>query len=185
MSTKDSILELADAFIHDKGFNAFSFHDISKAIGIKTASVHYHFPTKTDLGVAIVKNHIERVKALKIARQDQDPLTKLESFLSIYTKVKSENRVCLVGSLATDLHTVDEEIKTELKSLTRLILDWVTEILEDGRSQHVFKFEGLARNKALMIITNMLASVQLTRLTDDPADFETIRTTLLKDLLKK
>lgn len=185
MSTRESILQLADTLIRDKGYNAFSFNDISKSIGIKTASVHYYFPSKTDLGVAIVKEHIERVKALKATVKDHDPVTKLERFLSIYTKVKSENKVCIVGSLATDLQTVDEEIKVELKALTKLILEWVTEIVQEGRTLRVFAFEGLARTKALMIITNMLASVQLTRLTDDPNDFETIKSTLLSELLVK
>ncbi|WP_428660689.1 TetR/AcrR family transcriptional regulator [Runella sp.] len=185
MSTRESILQLADTLIRDKGYNAFSFNDISKSIGIKTASVHYHFPTKTDLGIAIVRTHIERVTALRAAQKDQPPLKKLESFLSIYTKVKAENKVCIVGSLATDLLTVEEEMKSELKILTKLILEWVTEILEEGRTKKVFTFEGLARTKALMVITNMLASVQLTRLTDNPNDFEIIKSTILADLLHK
>src|SRR5687768_12422330 len=115
METRASIITVADRFIRDKGFNAFSYTDISKSIGIKTASIHYHFPTKTDLGVAILKEHINRLEALKIQLKNKSPMVKLEAFLSIYSKIKSENKVCLVGSLATDLNTVDQKIKRELK----------------------------------------------------------------------
>ena len=34
---------------------SFSFADLEAAVGIRKASVHYHFPTKADLGVAKTK----------------------------------------------------------------------------------------------------------------------------------
>jgi len=35
MTTKENIIDKADQFIRDKGYNAFSFKDISNDIGIK------------------------------------------------------------------------------------------------------------------------------------------------------
>ena len=75
MTTRDTIIQVADHLIRYKGFNAFSFKDISIAIGIKTASIHYHFPTKTDLGIATIKRHIERLEALKAELENKSPLT--------------------------------------------------------------------------------------------------------------
>ena len=81
---KESILKLADHLIKAKGYNAFSFHDLSKAIGIKTASIHYHFPTKSDLGIAIIQDHIRRLAVLKDSLAGKDPVTRLKGFFSIY-----------------------------------------------------------------------------------------------------
>ncbi|GAA4409348.1 TetR/AcrR family transcriptional regulator [Nibrella viscosa] len=181
MTTRDTILNLADHLIKDKGFNAFSFHDLSRTIGIKTASIHYHFPTKTDLVIAVIRQHIDRFAALKESLADKDPITKLRGFFSIYAQLKKENKVCLVGSLATDLHTVDERIQGELKTLAGQILDWVTDILQEGQEQGIFHFDVPVRTKAILIITNMMAIVQLSRLTGDD-DFKLVKYTILEEL---
>ena len=181
MTTKEHIVRLGDRLIRDKGFNAFSFYDISKELKIKNASIHYHFHTKTDLGVSILKDHQEKLHSLIQATATKNPQAKLNAFLSIYSTIKSEGRVCLVGSLATDLHSVDPSIAKELKRFAYSILEWVTSILEEGKKKNVFSFQGHARTKALMIITNMLAALQLSRLTHED-DFHTIRNEVIKSL---
>ncbi|TPG38444.1 TetR/AcrR family transcriptional regulator [Flavobacterium pectinovorum] len=181
MTTREVIIDKADQFIRDKGYNAFSFKDISNDIGIKTASIHYHFPTKSDLGVATIKEHIARYEGLKQNVANASPLTKLEAFLAVHTQIKYENKVCIVGSLATDLNTLDESIKDELKIFAQLIIDWITEILTEGLEQKIFDFQMAPRTKAIMIITNMVAIVQLSRLTDQN-DFELVKQTILTEL---
>ena len=52
-SKREEILDAAEAMIRDAGFNAFSTRDVASAVGIKSASVHYYFPTKADMGVAV------------------------------------------------------------------------------------------------------------------------------------
>jgi AcrR family transcriptional regulator len=138
MDTREAIIKLGDALIRDKGFNAFSFYDISRELGIKNASIHYHFPTKTHLGLSVIAAHQKQLEELIKKYSDKDPLLKLKAFLSIYTYTKAENKVCIVGSLATDLHTVDKSIEIELRKLATRILSWVTEILEEGKSRKVF-----------------------------------------------
>ncbi|SFP53038.1 TetR/AcrR family transcriptional regulator [Parafilimonas terrae] len=181
MDTRIEIVKIADALIREKGYNAFSFTDIARQLNIKNASVHYHFPTKTDLGIAIIHQHQQQLSAIIKNNQDSDCMKKMNAFFSIYTIAKSENKICLVGSLATDLYTVEPEIQDELKKLVKHILGWVTAILEEGRAKKVFYFDIDARTKALMIVTNMLAAVQLTRLTTKK-DFEKIKQTIINDL---
>ena len=181
MTTREVIIEKADQYIRNQGYNAFSFKDISNDIGIKTASIHYHFPAKSDLGVATIREHIARTEALKERVANESPQIKLEAFLAVQTQIQNENKVCIVGSLATDLNTLDESIKVELKAFAHLVLSWLTEVLTEGREQKIFDFEMLPRTKALMIITNMVAIVQLSRLTDKN-DFEIVKETILTEL---
>ncbi len=183
MDTKAAILEIGDKLIREKGYNAFSFSDISKQLNIKNASVHYHFPTKTDLGISIIQEHLSRLRQLQQKSADQQPLQKLNAFFSIYTTAKSEDKICIVGSLATDLYTVEPEIQVELKKLVGEILQWVMDILDEGKTKGVFHFDISTRTKALMVITNMLAAVQLTRLTSNE-DFLQIKQTVINDLTK-
>ena len=181
MSTRNEIIKIGDELIRDKGFNAFSFYSISRALGIKNASIHYHFHTKADLGIAIVENQIAGLEQLILESADKSPVDKLKTYISIYCNAKEEGLVCLVGSLATDINSVDPEIRVHLKVLVDKILDWVTDILKEGRDKGVFHFSPTPRTKALMVISTMLASLQLTRLTGDK-DFNTIKDTVIKEL---
>jgi len=184
MDTREQIIQLADNLIREKGYNAFSFYDISKSVGIKTASVHYHFPAKADLGVAVIQQHINNLNFVKEKFNGKSPLEKLEKFFSIYSAIQNQNKVCLVGSLATDFNTLDKKVKNKLKLFSGSMLDWVSDFLEEGRNSNVFKFEGPPRTKAIMIIGNMLSIVQLARLTGNK-DFKIIKDTIKQELIKK
>lgn len=184
MSKREEIIQLADALIKQKGYNAFSFYEISDTVGIKTASIHYHFPTKADLGVAVIERHIENLNDLIGKLKGRSPIEKLERFFSIYANIQMESKVCLVGSLATDFKTLDEKVQNKLKEFSALMLDWVSGFLEEGRDNKVFEFEGLPRTKALIIISNMLAIVQLSRLTSSD-DFDVVKASIESDLFKQ
>lgn len=183
MDTRTEIITLADSLIREKGYNAFSFTDISKQLNVKNASIHYHFPTKTTLGVAVVQEHQQRLNQLQAKTKDKGPIEKLNAFLNIYSTAKAENKICIVGSLVTDFFTVDPEVQEELRKLAENILQWVMEILKEGKAKRMFKYKTSERTKALMIITNILAAVQLTRLTNKQ-DFNRIKEAVIQDLTK-
>ena len=53
--TKQSILDLAQEFIQVRGYNAFSYQDISDRLKIQKASIHHHFHSKEDLGTEVLE----------------------------------------------------------------------------------------------------------------------------------
>lgn len=179
--TRTEIVQLGDALIRKRGYNAFSFSDIAKQLGIKTASVHYHFPTKTSLGIAVITENRAWVHQLMQRTATDTPLTRLHSFLDIYSKAIGQHKICVVGSLATDFHTCDPEIRTALQVLADDILAWVIDILDQGKRSGIFHFDGSTRTRALMVITHMVAVVQLVRLTEMD-DFRKVREQLIHDL---
>jgi len=181
MSTRESIIQIADQLIRDKGYNAFSFYDIAKTLGIKNASIHYYFPGKTQLGIAVIKEHGCRFNAIKHSTTGMPPVDKLQAFITSYGTTRAEERICIVGSLASDLHTLEPAIEQELKQFAAEVLQWMEEVLQQGLDTGVFTFTLPARTKALMIITNLLAALQLTRLTG-AADFYTISETIIQEL---
>lgn len=181
MSTKETIIQIGDKLIRSKGFNAFSFADISKALGLKNASIHYHFPTKTDLGVAIIQSHAAKLDKLIEASVNESPLQQLERFLSIYNHTKAEDKICIVGAFCSCLDSLDNNMVLATKKLVEKILSWLIQILEKGKAQRVFYFEIPARTQALMVASTMLASVQVSRLTQEN-DFYSIRENIINGL---
>src|SRR5260370_10442546 len=52
---KTAIMDAAERRMQLGGFGGFSFREIAADVGIKSSSVHYHFPTKEDLAAAVIR----------------------------------------------------------------------------------------------------------------------------------
>jgi TetR/AcrR family transcriptional repressor of nem operon len=183
MNTRDKIILSGDNLIRKRGYNAFSFSDISKELNIKNASIHYHFPTKTALVLAIIQKHLILLEKFKENVSERDSVQKIIKFLSVYSITKSEGRISILGSLSNDYFTFTAEVQTELKILTNNTLNWLIDTLKEGRQQGFFHYDMEDRKKALVIITNILGAEQLSRVTDN-RDFHKIKEAIINDLIK-
>src|SRR5450631_292390 len=87
--TPERILDIAERLVQTRGFNSFSYADIAKQLGITTASLHYHFPGKAELGQALVTRYTKRfAEALdRIDREIPDAPAKLKAYASLYAGV--------------------------------------------------------------------------------------------------
>src|ERR1700748_872729 len=70
---KTAIIDAAERRIQLGGFGGFSFREIAVDVGIKSSSVHYHFPTKEDLAAAVVRRWAENVAEHVDAALEKDP----------------------------------------------------------------------------------------------------------------
>lgn len=161
--TREKILELGENLIRTRGYNAFSYQDISSELGIKNAAVHYYFPSKANLGTSIVKTNIQRFDEMidNMHSRKFDEWQQIEAFIKIYVKSHREQKKCLVGSLSPDISTLSETTQTELRRMIEMILNWLTEILEKGKEKKVFGFNDEPSNRALNIFSSLVASLQL------------------------
>ena len=60
MDTRTTLIDKAIGIVRKTGYAGFSYADLSDAVGIRKASIHHHFPSKGDLGVAMVESYRER-----------------------------------------------------------------------------------------------------------------------------
>ena len=72
--TAARILDVAEGLVQVRGFNGFSYADISAEVGITKAALHYHFSAKADLGLALITRYAGRFAA-ELARIDTSDLT--------------------------------------------------------------------------------------------------------------
>ena len=173
--TREKILELAEELILNKGYNGFSYQDISTVMGIKNAAVHYYFPSKDNLGVSILKTNVQRFEEMVENMQNLnfDEWQQLESFMKIYLKSNRENKICLIGSLGTDINTLSDPMRVELQKMVDRIINWLTSVLQSGREKGLFQFNIPARDQALSILSSLVAGLQLARILNK-SDFKNI-----------
>ena len=181
--TREKIIELGENLIRTKGYNAFSYQDISTELGIKNAAVHYYFPSKENLGTSIVKTNIQRFEEMvdNMHSRGFDEWKQLDTFIKIYIKSHREQKLCIIGSLGPDFNTLNETTKTELVKMTEIILKWLTNILNTGKEKKLFVFNENPQNKATLIFSGLVASLQLSRIVNK-VDYKSICQAILEDL---
>lgn len=173
-NTRDIIIELADELIRLKGYNAFSYSDISKQLNVRNAAIHYHFPTKPDLALAVVQFHAKGFEKFTEKAAEKDALQAIRLFLNFYSSIQISGKICIIGAYATDWHSMNEETRAELKVFTEMVIQWISETLRRGKKEKVLTFKGNSHAKALSILTNIFASAQLARITGKE-DFNSIK----------
>lgn len=181
--TREKILELGENLIRTKGYNAFSYQDISTELGIKNAAVHYYFPTKENLGTSIVKTNIQRFEEMVDNMQSKnfDEWQQLDTFIKIYIKSRREQKLCIVGALGPAFNTLGKTTSTELTKMTELIHEWLTGVLKLGKEKKVFAFDEDPAAKAIMIFSSLVASLQLSRIMN-MQDYKGLCQTIIEDL---
>jgi TetR/AcrR family transcriptional repressor of nem operon len=55
--TAERLMDLAESHMRNAGYGGFSFRDLAAEIGIKSASVHHHFPTKATMAAAVARRY--------------------------------------------------------------------------------------------------------------------------------
>jgi TetR/AcrR family transcriptional repressor of nem operon len=165
-NTKRSIMDLAESFLQEKGFNGFSYAHIAKKLDVKNAAIHYHFPSKEALVAAVIQRYRDRFKLwINNSRvKDLSPQEKLDWFFSIYTNTRADNgKVCLAGSLETEFNSLPDSVREQTQALTRELLSWLQATLQEGREAGAFQFNGEASDKAAMILSSMQGGLQMAR----------------------
>lgn len=130
METKEAkILEVAEHMVRSGGYNAFSFRDIAEAVGIKSASVHYHFPTKADLGVAVAAYYTDKFLKHVGAPEDlhtagKDPV---KTYIATFKEaLQKDKRMCLCGLLGAETKGLPDAVAKETKIFFERNIDWLT-----------------------------------------------------------
>jgi len=164
--TKVEILDLAEDLLLNRGFNGFSYAHISSALKIKNAAIHYYFPAKADLGLAIIQRAGERFASWT---QDErmsgkSAKEKLEAFFRSYLRfLEAGQQVCLGGALETDFKTLPPEMQVQTQKFASDILVWMEGVLEEGRGKRIFFYPGEARDQAILILSSLQGALQMTR----------------------
>jgi len=173
IDTKKRILDTAEYILLDRGYNGFSYKDIAVALNIKNASIHYHFPKKTDLGVAIIRRASDRFQKWFSHTDSKDlPYSqKLDEFCLIFKKFVELKQVCLGGALETDFKTLPPEMKEETRLFISKTLQWLETFLAAGKNKGEFNFPGNARDQALLTVAGLQGAIQIVRATA-PASFD-------------
>ena len=183
--TAQRILDIAERLMQVRGYNGFSYADIAEAIGLTKASLHYHFPSKAELGRRLMERYAENffVALAAIDAACAGPREKLERYVSIYTDVLASNRMCLCGMLAAEHATLPKSIKAEVTRFFDANESWLAGILEQSRRDRGLKLAGTPVETARLMIAALEGAMMLARSYGDVERFRRAGENLLTDIV--
>lgn len=173
IETRERILDVAQALVQTRGYNAFSYADISSAIGITKASIHYHFPTKAELGAELVGRYRQVVRGglAWVGDQPISALHKLTQFFDFQNAMVVDGKVCVCVMLSSEVESLDEPIRMAVRAYFDEVEAWLTQVLTNGQAQGTLHLRESARDQARYILTMIEGAMHVARAYNDPTRF--------------
>lgn len=157
--TVNAIMDAAERRIREAGYSGFSFRDIAADVGVKSSSVHYHFPTKEALGAAVAARYTDRF-AEAVGQQVADGGDPVEAWRRAFRRaLHDDGRMCLCGSLAVMSRDLSPEVAGEVRRF-----------FEFGVENLVA--QGLTRERAMQVIATLEGAMLLANILGDTTAFD-------------
>jgi len=170
-NAREAILAAAKAAAQVHGYSGINFRSIADTVGIKNASIYYHFPSKADLGAAVARRYWQDTAAVLEAIRDEntDPARCLQLYPSIFRmSLENGNRLCLSSFMAAEYEDLPEEVKGEVKAFADANVAWLAQVLADAGLGSAEKCERRAR----AIFTAVAGAQLIARTRQDISQFD-------------
>ncbi|MGR9145505.1 TetR/AcrR family transcriptional regulator (plasmid) [Rhizobium leguminosarum] len=133
---REAVMSAARATVQAHGYNALSFRELAKEVGIKSASVHYHFPTKGALGASLARRYTEDGAAYltELLATSENATWCMDRYTEIFrSALANDNRMCLCGIMSAELDDLPTEVRTEVDKFAAMNVGWLSKVLSRAK----------------------------------------------------
>ncbi|WP_442581021.1 TetR/AcrR family transcriptional regulator [Mesorhizobium sp. ASY16-5R] len=166
------------------GYNGFSYADLSERFGIRKASIHYHFPSKADLVVAVVEQARAGIQAQVAALDEGSPvaLDQLRFYTGYWERcIKDQSApFCLAAVLAAELPSLPETVAASVQGHFADLGKWLERLLELGVEQGSVHLDASPDIEAQAFMASVYGAMLAARAFNDPQRFHVIVETLFR-----
>ncbi len=158
--TRTKILDVAEDLIQRVGLNAMSYKHISEAVGIRKASIHHHFPKKQNLVDELLERcHISYGGHYQtIVESAGSAPQKLRQLAGVFEEGLQMQKLCLVGTISSDLNTLQDSSCGILKETIRNAVEIFAIAFKQGREKGTLSFAGTIADTAYAFFTFLLGA---------------------------
>lgn len=169
-NTREHLLETAADLLQRVGYASFSFRDLADAVGIRAASVHYHFPTKGDLGLALVdwfraQDNPDIEQLCKANPNIRDRLLALAEHVAEHTCTSGKS--CPINLLLSEFSVLPEPLQIKVRAWVDDCINGMAAWLDEGRKAGQIAFPGSANDQARLVWSVIEHGTQLARTHSD------------------
>ena len=179
-------MDAAELAVRQKGVDGFSYADLSARVGIRKASIHYHFPTKANLLTAIMARYRENTRHY-LSRPANDTTTaaqKLVRFLDLYRDAMENcTALCLYVAYAVGQDNLGDETRTEIHHFRNVTRQWLDGVFRDGLEDRTIREVGDPAMEATAALALVEGAQISARFQNDLAVYDLAITGLLNRLV--
>ena len=187
-STAERIVQEARNLIMTRGYNGFSYADIAETVGIRKASIHHHFPAKSDLAKAVV----EETRAVIAAQTEMigvaghDAADQLRGYARYWERCIADNSApfCVAGMLAAELPSLPDDLVATVRAHFADLTDWLARLLKLGAEQGSVALSRSAEEEADAFMAAVYGAMLSARALGDPGRFGAVVETLLSRVVR-
>lgn len=162
--TQEHILKVASRLMQTGGYHAFSYADIAAEVGITKASIHYHYPSKADLGQEALHTYRtgwqHDLRRLTLLGSTE---ARLRGYSRVYRDLLRGGGFCLVAALAPGTLLLPGAMQAELSAFYSEHQEWLEGVLWAGQTDQTLKVSGPLRVHAQTLISVLHGAMGLAR----------------------
>jgi TetR/AcrR family transcriptional repressor of nem operon len=133
-TTVDRILEAAEARIRQSGYHGFSFRDLAADVGVKSASIHHHFPTKEELVVRVAAHYGQKIRnRLASLPSGRERVTAYRGMFR--DQLAAGFGMCLGGMLGVESNELPDSVGNETRQFFDMLIADLTAALAKASKQ--------------------------------------------------
>ncbi|POA98355.1 TetR/AcrR family transcriptional regulator [Chromobacterium sinusclupearum] len=166
--TRKRILDLAEELLLTRGFNGFSYQHISSELGVRNAAIHYHFPKKNDLGVALIQRYRRRFQRFIEQQAGWGAAEQLESYFGLSDQYYQQRKqICPSGIFSTEFQTLPEDMRQEAAAFIDEMRQWAVAIVRKGREVGAMRYAGTPEAVGMLLFAALQGGLQLARIDEN------------------
>lgn len=158
MTNRDRILQAASDMLYRRGYIATSVDDIIAAAGVSKSNFYYHFPSKEDLGLAVLSIRRDALESLlsETLRSPGHPATyRLARFIAELADgqtAQAGKHGCPFGNLVAEMTEHSERIRCFLSGVFEDVKADVAVLVQRGQADGDFRRDVPAPELANFIV---------------------------------
>lgn len=171
--TKTALLDCAEHAARARGYDGFSYADMAKAVGIRKASIHYHFPTKADLSVALMAryhDHLEQAcAAIEVAHKTG--ADRLLAMIEVYREASNAGKtLCLCVAFSASRGSLSDPLIHKIQDFRTMVIGWLQDVFTLGAKDGTIADVGDPESEAFAMLA-LLEGALLTARSDEDIRF--------------
>ncbi len=186
--TADRIIAAGRQLIMRRGYSGFSYADVSEAIDIRKASIHHHFPAKTDLVVAVLNAWRDAFEAdvASLEASGADAIAQLRAYIGHWERCIADDTApfCVAGMLGAELPSLPEDVAQAVKAFFENLTAWLERVLEAGVKSDLIELRSSVQTEAATLVSLVYGAMLAARVHGNVTAFKDVTEGAVDRLVK-